>query len=242
MRSGRDIPGRDDQNDDSAEPSGPATFPADALRPALVGIATTVLAAWTVGALLPKGATPVFVVVYYLVFGGLIRTAVTASARWGSGNLRADFGWWARPSDLLRGVVVAYAGAAAGGLALTFWPDGWTTNAEWLTSADGLTVAVFAVFAVVAAPLFEELVFRGLLQRALTSRYGARTAIVVQGIVFGLYHLRLDAGADNLANVVYIGVWGMVVGFAAHRWRRLGPGMAAHALTNILVTAAIITG
>ena len=184
-----------------------------------------------------------FVVVYYLVvFGGLIHTAVTASGRWGSGDLRADFGWWARRSDPLRGLIVAYGAAAAGGLSVTFWPDGWSTNAEWLTSADGLTMAVFAAFAVVAAPLFEELVFRGLLQRSLTGRYGAPTAIVVQGIVFGLYHLRLDAGADNLVNVVYIGVWGMVVGFAAHRWRRLGPGMVAHALTNMLVTAAVLSG
>jgi hypothetical protein len=172
MRSGRDIPGRDDPND-AAEPAGPATFPAVALRPALVGIATTVLAAWTVGALLPKSSPPVFLVVYYLVvFGGLIHTVLAASGRWGSGDLRADFGWWARRSDLLRGVVVAYGAAVAGGVAVTFWPDGWTTNAEWLTSADGLTVAVFA----------------------------------------------------------------------AHRWRRLGPGMVAHALTNILVTAAVITG
>ena len=242
MRSGRDIPGQGDPND-AAEPPAPATFPADALRPALAGIATTVLAAWIVGALVPKTAAPAFVVVYYLVvFGGLIHTADTVSTRWGSGDLRADFGWWARPADLLRGVVIAYAAAVAGGLAVTFWPDGWTTNAEWLTSADAATVAVFAAFAVVAAPLFEELVFRGLLQRTLTSRYGAPTAIVIQGAVFGLYHLRLDGGADNLVNVVYIAVWGMVVGFAAHRWRRLGPGMAAHALTNILVTAAVITG
>jgi hypothetical protein len=242
MRSGRDIPGGGDPND-AAEPSGPATFPADALRPALVGIAKTVLAAWMVGALLSKTTAPVFVVVYYLVvFGGLIHTVLTASGRWGSGDLRADFGWWARRSDLLRGVVIAYAAAVAGGLAVTFWADGWTTNAEWLTSAGPATVAVFAAFAVIAAPLFEVLVFRGLLQRALTSRYGAGTAIVVQGAVFGLYHLRLDGGAGNLANVVYIAVWGMVVGFAAHRWRRLGPGMVAHALTNILVTAAVFTG
>jgi membrane protease YdiL (CAAX protease family) len=239
MRSGRDT-GRGDAGD-AAEPHGPATFPGDALRPALAGIAKTVLAAWMVGALLPKGSASVFVVVYYLVvFGGLIHTVLTASGRWGSGDLRADFGWWARRSDLLRGVVVAYAAAVAGGLAVSVWSDGWTTNAEWLTSADPATVAVFAAFAVIAAPLFEELVFRGLLQRTLTSRYGARTAIVVQGAVFGLYHLRFDGGAGNLPTVVYIAVWGMIVGCAAHRWRRLGPGMIAHALTNILVTAALI--
>jgi hypothetical protein len=57
------------------------------LRPPLVGIARTVLAAWMVGALLPKAAAPAFVVVYYaVVFGGLIHTVLTASGRWGSGD------------------------------------------------------------------------------------------------------------------------------------------------------------
>lgn len=242
MRSGRDIPGRGDP-DDVAEPPGPATFPADALRPALVGIATTVLAAWMVGMLLPKSAAPAFVVVYYLVvFGGLIHTVVTASGRWGSDDLRTDFGWWARPTDALRAVVLAWLAAMVGGIAVAPWGDSWTTNGDWVASADGITVVVFAGFAIVAAPLFEELVFRGLLQRALTSRYGARTAIVLQGVVFGLYHLNLQGGFDNLPNIVYIATWGTVMGVAAQRYRRLGPTMAAHALTNILVTVAHIAG
>src|SRR5947207_8663332 len=163
MRSGRDIPGCGGP-DDAAEPQPPAAmFPADAIRPTLVGIVTTMLAAWTVGVTLRLLSTPraVIVAVYYLVvFGGLIRTALQASVRSGSGRFRVDFGWWARRADLLRAVPLGWLAAMAGALAVAAWHGHPTSNAGWVSRADTTSVVVFAAFAVVAAPLFEELVFR----------------------------------------------------------------------------------
>jgi membrane protease YdiL (CAAX protease family) len=239
MRSGRDIPGRGEA-DDAAQPPHAETFAPEAVRAALVGTAATMVTAWAVGSALRLAAspTPVIVTVYYMVvFTGLARTALTAGARWGSGHFRVDFGWWARPADALRAIPLMWLAAMAGGIAVAPWGDSWTTNGAWVGSADTTTAVIFAGFAIVAAPLFEELVFRGLLQRALTARYGVAPAIALQGIVFGLYHFKLG-GADNLPNIVYIAVWGTVMGVTAHRYRRLGPTMAAHALTNMLVTVA----
>jgi membrane protease YdiL (CAAX protease family) len=241
MRSGRDIPGRGEAGD--ADQPQPPTFRAEAIRPALIGIGATVVCAWVVEAAVRLVWVPpaLFVLLYYLViFGGLARTALLASTRWGSDSFPVDFGWWARRTDALRAVVLAWLAALAGGIAVAPFGDSWTTNGDWVASADGATVVVFAAFAIVAAPLFEELVFRGLLLRALTSRYGARPAILIQGVVFGLYHLNFHGGGSNLPNIVYITVWGTVMGVAAHRYRRLGPTMAAHALTNLLVTLAHI--
>jgi hypothetical protein len=76
MRSGRDVPGRDD----AAEQPGPAGFPAEAIKPTLVRIVGTILAAWTVGGILRLAATPkpITVTVYYAVlFAGI------AAHRWG---------------------------------------------------------------------------------------------------------------------------------------------------------------
>lgn len=244
MRSGRDIPGRDG-SDPAADQPAPATFPAEALRPALVGVVTTILTAWAVGGALRLMSTPtaLMVVVYYLVvFGGLIRTGLVASGRWGSGSFRVDFGWWARPTDALRAVVVLWLAGMAGAVAVAPWDGEWASHADWLGSADTTTAVVFAAFAVMAAPLFEELVFRGLLQRALTARYGARPAILLQGAVFGLYHFNLGGGVDNVPNIVFIAAWGTVMGVAAHRYGRLGPTMFAHAFANTLASAALIAG
>jgi hypothetical protein len=176
-----------------------------------------------------------------VLFAGLVRTALAASARWGSGNLRTDFGWWARRTDVVRAVVLTWVAGMAGALAVSPWGET-GSRAGWIATADGASAAVFVAFAVVAAPLFEELVFRGLLQRALTGRFGPVPAILVQGAVFGLYHFDLTGGADNLPTIVYITTWGTVLGFAAQRYRRLGPGMVAHALTNVLVAAALLSG
>jgi membrane protease YdiL (CAAX protease family) len=239
MRSGRDVPGRDDP---AAEPPAPATFPAEAIKPTLVGIVATIVAAWIVGGTLRLMSTPrvLIVAVYYLViFGGLIRTALVASSRWGAGRFRVDFGWWARPTDALRAVILGWAASVAGAIAVASFHGDWDTNADWVATADTASVVVFGLFAIIAAPLCEELVFRGLLLRALTSRFGAPSAIVLQGVVFGLYHFR-PGGADNLPNMVYIAAWGMVMGIAAHRYHRLGPTMVAHALANTLATAALV--
>ena len=227
----------------SVETGRPACFHADAVRPTVVGIVSTILAAQTVGFVLHLMGTPLALKValfYTIVFGGLVRTVLGASARWGSGSLRADFGWWARRSDLLRAVPVMLLAGMAGALATSWWHGARSSNADWLGSADTASVVVFSAFAVIAAPLFEELVFRGLLQRALTSRYGTRPAILIQGVAFGLYHFNLTGGAANLPTMVYLAAVGCVLGIAAHRWQRLGPTILAHALTNIFVTVALI--
>jgi hypothetical protein len=134
------------------------------------------------------------------------------------------------------------AGTLAG-VAASPWPsDRWEGNSAWLKLADTPTVAVFAVFAVFAAPLFEELVFRGLLLRSLTRRYGRRLAVVVQAVVFGLYHVTPAAGAANIPTVIYLAVWGAVAGVAATRYQRLGPSMVAHCLANLTVVAVVVSG
>jgi len=238
MRSGRDVPG----HDGAANQPRPAAFPAEAIKPTVVRIVGTIMAAWTVGFTLRLAATPkaLTVTVYYAVlFSGLSRGALLASGEWGSGRLRADFGWWARPTDALRAIVIMWVAGMAGALAVTPWHGQTSSNADWLTTADTLTAVIFAGFAIVAAPLIEELVFRGLLLRALTSRYGHRPAIVMQGLAFGLYHFKLG-GSDNLSTMVYLAAGGTVLGIAAHRWQRLGPTIVAHALTNLVVTLSLI--
>src|SRR5262249_48249847 len=104
-----------------------------------------------------------------------------------------------------------------------------------------LGAIVVTLIAVVGAPFFEELYFRGLVQGVLTRRYGARAAIGLQSIAFGLVHYQIGMTADSaiLTFTTIIPV-GFVLGILRWRYERLGPGMVAHAVFNGIAVAIML--
>ena len=67
-----------------------------------------------------------------------------------------------------------------------------TTNAPTNGIQPSVGAAIVLVLIVcVGAPFFEELFFRGVVQGALTCRWGARVAIVAQAFAFALVHYRI---------------------------------------------------
>jgi membrane protease YdiL (CAAX protease family) len=85
----------------------------------------------------------------------------------------------------------------------------------------------------------EELFFRGLLQRVLESSWPAAPAIAAQAVVFGLCHISPVLGLRNVSVVVGITAFGVVQGVTARGFRRLVPGMWAHAFFNLLPVVVI---
>lgn len=86
---------------------------------------------------------------------------------------------------------------------------------------------------VVAAPVVEEIVFRGILLESLRNR-GERLALVVSSVLFAIAHL-------NPAELVYYTAMGAVLGRRYQR-RGLRCSMAAHAAFNgALVVVALLT-
>lgn len=105
---------------------------------------------------------------------------------------------------------------------------------------DDIPAYLVVVFlAVVAAPLVEELFFRGVLLPVLTDRMGAGRALVVQAVLFGLVHVDPYAGTHNVSVVVAVTAMGWVLGWSAHHYGRLGPGIIAHALRNALTVVIL---
>ena len=98
------------------------------------------------------------------------------------------------------------------------------------------------VLAVVAAPIAEEIVFRGVVLRGLLSRYGAVVAVGVQGVLFGLAHFDPIRGAGNIGLILVLGSVGCVLGGAAFLIRRIVPTMIAHAILNGIAMALALTG
>lgn len=82
----------------------------------------------------------------------------------------------------------------------------------------------------VLAPVAEELVFRGTVQR-LAQPLGRRQALALQAVLFALQHGSPAAAAWAL-------VCGLGLGWLADRTGRVWPGMLLHTLNNLLVFAA----
>ncbi len=100
----------------------------------------------------------------------------------------------------------------------------------------GAGLALFILVAVVMAPVFEEIVFRGFLFRGFANSWGWWWGALVSSTIFGLAHLHLD---------VFVPLAGL--GFAlAWIYRRTGslwPCIVLHALFNtVAVTAWALSG
>ena len=98
--------------------------------------------------------------------------------------------------------------------------------------ADDSSTALFfvAVLVCVAAPIAEELFFRGFCFTALRRWIGVAGGAIATGVIFGLIH----AGSADPVFLVPLGVFGMLLCLLYHRTGSLLPCMVLHALNNSL--------
>jgi membrane protease YdiL (CAAX protease family) len=94
-----------------------------------------------------------------------------------------------------------------------------------LESQDTLALVCFFITAAIAAPIFEELLFRGFLLPSLTRYFPIWGAIGLSGLIFAIAHL-------SLSEVLPLTVLGMVLGFVYARSRNLLASMLLHSLWN----------
>ena len=100
-----------------------------------------------------------------------------------------------------------------------------------LGADDSTTALVFvAVLVCVAAPIAEELFFRGFCFTALRRWIGVAGGAVATGVIFGAIH----AGSADAVFLVPLGVFGALLCVLYHRTGSLLPCMVLHALNNSL--------
>jgi membrane protease YdiL (CAAX protease family) len=97
--------------------------------------------------------------------------------------------------------------------------------------AGGAGLALSILMVVVAAPIVEEMVFRGIMMHALGRRWGMWPAVVGSSLVFALSHATAWALAPTL-------VLGVALGWLAWTRESLWPSIALHAMYNSVVVAA----
>ena len=86
----------------------------------------------------------------------------------------------------------------------------------------------------ILAPVFEEVVFRGVLYSTLRRQWNAPLAMVASALIFALAH---GYGTFGLVTIFWSGIlWA----WAYEKTGSILPGMAAHALNNSLVCATVL--
>ena len=94
-----------------------------------------------------------------------------------------------------------------------------------LQAQDKVALAVFFSTASIAAPIFEEIMFRGFLLPSLTRYLPVWGAIVLSGFIFAIAHL-------SLSEVLPLATLGIVLGVVYTRSRNLLAPMLLHSLWN----------
>jgi membrane protease YdiL (CAAX protease family) len=174
------------------------------------------------------------------LWAGLFGVPWFAARFKGNGMVR-DFGLQFRPTDALYafvGVVCQYA------LILVYLPIFWLTDVdtddlsrparEMTDRADGGWGVVLLVLVVgIGAPIFEEIFYRGLVQRAFLRRFRPWAAVTLTALIFGLVHFQ-PLQFPSLA------LFGAVAGVLALRTGRLGPSIFAHMGFNLITVVALV--
>jgi len=172
-----------------------------------------------------------------------VRRALGGTSR----GMAFDFGFTFRPGDLAWGLVASLAarlGAVAVLLPLALADEDFVApDAQGVEGIDPhvAVLVAFTIVALVAAPVVEELFFRGLLQRALENVVPVGLAIATGSVLFGFAHFSLAAGQANVGVVVATGIGGAVFGVTAHVTRRIGLAVVGHAYFNLIPVLVVWT-
>ncbi|AOY83105.1 MAG: CPBP family intramembrane metalloprotease [Moorea sp. SIO1G6] len=94
-----------------------------------------------------------------------------------------------------------------------------------LEGQDSIALTIFFLTAAVAAPVFEEIIFRGFLLPSLTRYLPVWGAIALSSLIFAIAHL-------SLSEVLPLATLGIVLGFVYTRSRNLLAPMLLHSLWN----------
>lgn len=173
----------------------------------------------------------------------LLAALAVASRHFGSGRFDVDYGLDFRPIDLLglpAGVVLQLAVVPALYWPLgELWPGTFDTDdvaeraTELVERADGVWLWVLAAVVVIGAPIVEELVYRGLLQRSLGGRLGRWAALGAVSLLFALIHF-------SPIEIPGLFVAGLAFGLGVALTGRIGPGLMTHLAFNATGIAVVL--
>ena len=161
---------------------------------------------------------------------GLLGVPLLSTRFRGNGPV-VDLGWWMKWRDVPLGIAIGVVCQFVL-VPLVTLPVFWLTDADGsaleapareLTdkASSGVGWLTLVLVVVVAAPLAEEVFFRGMLQRTLARSWPIWPAMIVTSLVFAGSHF-------ELLQFPALAAFGLVLSYCAHRTGRLGLDTWAH--------------
>ncbi len=106
-------------------------------------------------------------------------------------------------------------------------------NISNLLLSEDLFQVILAV--VIMAPIIEELIFRLLVYGELRKALGVKISIILQAILFGLYHA-------NLYQFSYAFIIGLIFGYIFHKTENITVTIIAHMINNLISVLIVFYG
>ncbi len=144
----------------------------------------------------------------------------------GNGGNKIGLGFRSHLSDapiILLGVILFTAAGIVIEPLLNLFPDRYFERLNSMVGRGGWTILTL----VVAAPIIEEIFFRGLVLESLSRRWKSGAAVAASAALFGLIHL-------NPPQILNAAVIGVIMGYIYLRSHSLLPVIVIHAINNAL--------
>jgi membrane protease YdiL (CAAX protease family) len=101
-----------------------------------------------------------------------------------------------------------------------------------------LIMALFSIL--IAAPIIEEFVFRGILYTYLRNKMSRKRAIILSSIIFAFFHFSLDQGLSNISLLVSLFSLSLFLAFLYEKERSLIAPIALHMTFNSISVMRIL--
>jgi membrane protease YdiL (CAAX protease family) len=163
-------------------------------------------------------ATTIYAVQFLLAITGIL----IYLGRLGRKRLLRFRPGWSNAPFALGGIILVTASGILLEPVLSLFPEGYFDKLEGMLGSGGWTV----LLTVVLAPVFEEILFRGILLESLLGRMKSWQAVAVSALLFGLVHASIP---PQMVNAIVVG---LVLGYIYVLTRSLIPVIMVHALNN----------
>lgn len=106
---------------------------------------------------------------------------------------------------------------------------------------------IMIVFAIFQPAIFEEFLFRGVIQTRLQRVLGQNKALIGAAVLFGLAHFSVNLFFTDLdfltscIKMVSQGIWGVIFGMIYMKTGSLWPGIIAHFVTDGRLASLMVT-
>lgn len=168
-------------------------------------------------------------VAYLTVFGLTIAFAIWQFRRRGI-KLRLRFSLKrANPVSILWGLLLVIVTSVVLEPLLNIFPAEYLENLQNKIGTGGWAIMT----TIVAAPILEEVLFRGILQQSLTEKLGGWRGVLAAAAVFGIVH----EIPQQMINAFFIGI---ILGYIYIKTRSLMPVILIHAVNNVIAFIQMI--